>query len=475
MEHHRGHRRLPPARIRDAEHRHLEHRLVLDGDLLDVPRIDVHPARDDHVLLPVHEVEIALLVHIAEIARVEPPVHDGPGGQIGALVVPLHHERAAAADLADLAPGYVAPRLVHDAHLVEADRHAHGSRLAHRVRPVQDRHEPLGEPVELVEAAGEGGVEPMLVLEMERRADRLDHLDGAKPRRIELRMIQERDDLRRHQDQVGDPGALDLREHAAGVEGRMQEIGPAEEHPGHEVQEGAVEDHGPRVEEDALRRHPEHRGEQRAVTGANVVRVHDALGLAGGAAGIDDVVRIGAGEAGVRGLRLRRGADQLVKAAIPRPRPFDEHPAVGPDARHLGPRAIERGRERRRGDDQFRVRVPEQGHEPGLLEERAERHRDEAALGDGAVDLDLLEAIRQHRGDLVPLGETGGQQCIRQPVHPAVQGLEGEPVVLEDQGEVLRPVSRVAGKEGAEMHGLRFDHSPGGACTARDGSPMIRR
>jgi hypothetical protein len=142
---------------------------------------------------------------------------------------------------------------------------------------------------------------------MQRRSHRLEHLDGGEPRRFERGMIQERDDLRGHQDEVGHARALDLLEHAPGVEGGMQDVRAAEEHPGHEVQESPIEDHGARVEKDALRRHPEHGGEERAIAGADRVRVHDALGLAGGAAGIDDVVRIRAGEARVRGLFLRRG------------------------------------------------------------------------------------------------------------------------------------------------------------------------
>ena len=65
--------------------------------------IHVHPARDDQVLLPVDEVEEAVLVHVPEIARVHPAVPDRLRRQVGALVVAGHRDRPPADDLPHLA------------------------------------------------------------------------------------------------------------------------------------------------------------------------------------------------------------------------------------------------------------------------------------------------------------------------------------------------------------------------------------
>jgi hypothetical protein len=45
---------------------------VLEEDLLDLARVDVVAARQDHVLLPVHYVEVAVLVHRGHVPGVEP-------------------------------------------------------------------------------------------------------------------------------------------------------------------------------------------------------------------------------------------------------------------------------------------------------------------------------------------------------------------------------------------------------------------
>ena len=67
-------------------------------------------------------------------------------------------------------------RVVQDAHLVEADRRTHGARLAHGVAAVEHGHEALGQAVELVEASRQRLVQSVLVLQVKRRARRLDHL-----------------------------------------------------------------------------------------------------------------------------------------------------------------------------------------------------------------------------------------------------------------------------------------------------------
>src|SRR5690606_39779145 len=70
-------------------------------DRLDLPRIDVLPAADDHVLDAAGDAEVAVLVENAEVTGVQPPVGvDRLPGLLRHLEVPEHRLVAARADLA---------------------------------------------------------------------------------------------------------------------------------------------------------------------------------------------------------------------------------------------------------------------------------------------------------------------------------------------------------------------------------------
>ena len=66
------HRHLAPPLVGAADHRHLEHRLVLVEHPLDLGAGDVLAARHDHVLEPVDDEEVAVVVAHADVAGVEP-------------------------------------------------------------------------------------------------------------------------------------------------------------------------------------------------------------------------------------------------------------------------------------------------------------------------------------------------------------------------------------------------------------------
>ena len=88
--------------------------------VLEVGGADVLAARgDDELLLAVDDLEVAVLVDRADVARVQPAVDDRFVGLVGLLVVPLEDVAAAADDLA----------VVGDHDL------AAGDRLADRARP----------------------------------------------------------------------------------------------------------------------------------------------------------------------------------------------------------------------------------------------------------------------------------------------------------------------------------------------------
>jgi hypothetical protein len=70
---------------------------VVRGDLLEVLRIHLHPARVDHVLHAVDEIEEAIGVDVAEIAGVQPAVAQRLCGQVGPAVVAEHRRHPVAA------------------------------------------------------------------------------------------------------------------------------------------------------------------------------------------------------------------------------------------------------------------------------------------------------------------------------------------------------------------------------------------
>src|SRR5262249_9008635 len=65
--------RLTPVVVGDAEHRHIAHHRVHDDRRLDLGRVDVRPARDDHVALPVAQEQEAVGVQVADVADGEVP------------------------------------------------------------------------------------------------------------------------------------------------------------------------------------------------------------------------------------------------------------------------------------------------------------------------------------------------------------------------------------------------------------------
>src|SRR5262245_9828227 len=114
-------RRLSPPRMRRAKYGDFGDAWVLAGDLLDVSRVDVHAARNDHVLFAVGQIQETFLIDIAHVARTKPAVNLGAGRQVGPLVVTRHHQRATPTNLADLARCKLRAILSKDAHFVERD------------------------------------------------------------------------------------------------------------------------------------------------------------------------------------------------------------------------------------------------------------------------------------------------------------------------------------------------------------------
>ena len=98
--------------------------------ILHFGRIDVFAARNDHVLHAVMDVEEAVLVEIACVARMEESVTDRFGRCIGPVPVTLHHEARLDHDLAHLAGWHGISVTVHAAHDSARPWHATAAQLA---------------------------------------------------------------------------------------------------------------------------------------------------------------------------------------------------------------------------------------------------------------------------------------------------------------------------------------------------------
>ena len=209
--------------MRNAEHGRLANRRVLVEHLLDLARIDVVTAADDHVLLAVDDEEVAVLVDLAHVAGVQPAVADRLGGRVLALPVALHHVVAPDHDLADLALRDLVAVVVDDLHLDALDRSPDRAGLALAVGVVErgDRRG-LREAVALEDLASERVLESAHQLDRHRRAARGAQLQGRGVELLVARVVQHRPVHRRDALEDVDLVALDDLERLAGVEARDQ-------------------------------------------------------------------------------------------------------------------------------------------------------------------------------------------------------------------------------------------------------------
>ena len=82
---------------------------------LDLAGVDVLATADDHVLGPVDEHQVTVLVEPADVTGVQPAVDDRRRGLLGPVEVATHDVRALDHDLAGLAVGHRVARRVDEA------------------------------------------------------------------------------------------------------------------------------------------------------------------------------------------------------------------------------------------------------------------------------------------------------------------------------------------------------------------------
>ena len=150
---------LPPEQILLADNADLLHCRMEAEDDLDLPGVDVEAAGDDHPLLPAGEKDVPILIHPAEVARVEPAVFQDLGGHLVVVVVSLHDVVAPEDQFADGLPRELPVLAVDDPRLHAGDGDADGSRFLRHVEAAERGDgRCLGEAVPLHDL----GAEPLL-------------------------------------------------------------------------------------------------------------------------------------------------------------------------------------------------------------------------------------------------------------------------------------------------------------------------
>ena len=275
--------RLAPAVVGHAEHGGLGDGRVAHQRRLDLERVDVLAARDDHVPRAVEQVEVAVVVGVDDVAGAVPAVDQRLGGLVRAVPVAEHDVRAADPQLA----------------VAHVDLDA-GHRDAHRGEPlaaaavvlageVRDRRRGLGHPVELGDVAVRQPLEhAALELGGDRRRRVLDVPQRAQVGVVRARRVEQHPEHGRHEHGVGDALALDRLQHGGGVEARQQHLLRARPRAGEQVGDPGDVEHRAHVQ-------PALAG---AVAGGDqvvlrvgeqvAVREHHALRPPGGAAGVGD-------------------------------------------------------------------------------------------------------------------------------------------------------------------------------------------
>src|SRR4029077_10035109 len=99
--------------VLDPDHRHVDHRLVVSEQILDLTREDVLAAGDDHLVVAAIDEEATTGVEMADVATAEQPVDRLFAA---ASSIALEGHLVADEDPADLTPRDLAPVLVVEAH-----------------------------------------------------------------------------------------------------------------------------------------------------------------------------------------------------------------------------------------------------------------------------------------------------------------------------------------------------------------------
>ena len=280
--------------------------------LLDLARIDVGAARDDHVLGAVAQREVAVPVERADIAGPQPALAQRGGGGLRVVPVAGHRAVAAAHHLAGLAGRDLPPRRIHHAHLDAGARDAAGREprevgraavtLVVDLRQAGDGHRALALTEELPQARAEGVERAPQVAHVHRAAAVVERAQTGGAR-LRARRLHEPRDHRGRGEHRHVRMALESLEHVLRLEAGQHHLVATGEQMRQRVQARAVRQRR-RMQLHVARRHMLDVG---CVAQAHehqvAVREHRALGPTGGAAGVEEPGEPGSRRLGTVGGR----------------------------------------------------------------------------------------------------------------------------------------------------------------------------
>ncbi|PAV69301.1 hypothetical protein WR25_10695 [Diploscapter pachys] len=202
-------------RIGYADHDGFDDGGMLVQRLFDDARIDVVAAAQDHVLDPVDDEEIAVVVEIADVSRPQRTIGEGRVG-FGRLVpIALHDLRPTRADFALLALGHDARRVFA---VADFDRRAGEGQTSRAFlvdaveRVAGDDRRGFGQAIALDQLRARVRLERMAHFDRQRRAARNADLDRGQVGTLPLPQIGERIVDRGHRREVGRPGTFQRAE-----------------------------------------------------------------------------------------------------------------------------------------------------------------------------------------------------------------------------------------------------------------------
>ena len=282
----------------------------------------------------------------------------------------------------------------------------------------------------------------------------MEHFQGSQFLRLVVRAVENGHDLGRHHDNVGHFLFFDVGDDRLRIEFFVEDVGGAQKHPRHQVQHGAVEDDCSGVQAHAFGCHTPGGGEDGAIHGPHVMGMHDALGRAGSAAGVHDIVHVMVVDGDFGQVPIAGGCHEILVAAkaVPVLVQSHQHVAVFGDGGQIAAQPVQHVGEVLVGDHQGGVGVFQQGGKAALVEHSAAGHDDQTGFGRGPVCRHELGAVGQDRGELVAFGEPAGQKGIGQLVHVSVKRSVGEALFSADEGRMIRTIARVVGQEAADVH-----------------------
>ena len=161
--HHQGDDHLAPGVVGDADHRHLGHAVEREDGVLHLDGRDVLPSGDDHVLLPVEDAEVPLVVDEPAVAGVEPSALEGrrrsprAGASTPAITVLLRASTSPSSSTRSSVPDRRRP----GPHQLAGPVGRGGSSHSERWRLIGQQGRRLGQAVDLDELPAELGLDPL--------------------------------------------------------------------------------------------------------------------------------------------------------------------------------------------------------------------------------------------------------------------------------------------------------------------------